>query len=174
MNEEKFIFGLCNIHDLDEIIKIQDEVFTEEFDTDLLRKNSKNMLKECLSGEHITIGAWHNNLLVAFSILYIPYDDEENLANSLVGIDTSKLKTANYKLCIVRKKYRGNSLQYILATKLEQYAKSLGIDLLCVTASPKNTYSIYNITRLGYKYNRTLIKYNLERELYYKFIKNSN
>ena len=122
---------------------------------------------------HVTLGAWYDNTLVAFSILYVPCDNEENLSMSLENVDIKGLKTANNKLCIVRKMFRGNSLQFELGRRLESYAHEMGIKLICATVSPKNQYSINNINgilRLGYTYNRTFLSKYGERNLYYKFL----
>lgn len=100
----------------------------------------------------------YNNELAAFSMLYYLGPDEENLMVNLTGIDCTGLKDANYKLCIVKHDYRGNSLQYRLCLELIERAKKSGVDILCVTASPDNPYSIKNIEKLGFIYNRTFEK----------------
>lgn len=170
---EKFTIKKCSVDCLDEILKMQEEAMLTLPSADILRKNTPDMLKSCLNEPHITIGAFYEDALAAISILYIPGNSEENLAQYLVGIDIKKLKTANNKLCIVREKFRGNRLQYHLGVLIEQYALEKGVKLICSTVSPKNIYSINNITKLGYSYNRTLSvkKYGgYDRNLYYKFI----
>lgn len=165
-----FVFEQCTSKYLDEIIRIQSETLANLPSSDILRENTPEMLEECLCPPHFTIGAWYEGKLAAFSILYYPHDDRENLAISLKGLDISGLSTANSKLCIVREEFRGNGLQYNLGLIIERHAVSRGTKLICATASPYNQYSINNILRLGYAYNRTLTKYGYKRNLYYKFI----
>jgi len=165
-----FVIKPCTPKCLDDIIRIQSETLSELPSSDILRENTPEMLEECLNPPHFTIGAWYEGKLAAINILFYPHDDKENLSLSLEGLDISGLVTANNKLCIVRKEYRGNGLQYNLGLIIERHAISKGTNLICATVSPYNQYSINNILRLGYVYNKTLIKYGFERNLYYKFI----
>lgn len=167
---EDFIIRQCTPGHLKEVLCLQNETLPDLPSADILRENTPEMLEECLNPPHHTVGAWYKGELAAFSVLYYPNNEKENLSLSLKGIDVSGLITANNKLCIVRKKFRGNSLQYNLGLVLERHAASNGTNLLCATVSPKNPYSINNILRLGFVYNNTLLKYGFERNLYYKFI----
>ncbi len=170
IDTEKIIVRQCGIEHLDDILQIQDETFETLESSELLRKNTPEMLSECLQAPHITLGAWYENQLIAFSVLYYPHSSEESLCDYLENVEYKGLKDANYKLCIVREKYRGNSLQYILGKKLDEYAVKSGAGIICATASPHNLHSIRNIEKMGYIYNRTLNKYGLVRNLYYKFL----
>ncbi len=167
---ESFEFRPLSEEHLDDILRIQDETIAALPSEDVLRHNTVEMLSECLHAPHITVGAWYEGQLAGFSVLYYPSDETEDLSIHLQGVDISGKKAANYKLCIVRPAFRGNRLQYLMALELERYAKENGVQLLCVTASPHNPYSIANLMRLGYTCNRTLSKYGFERNLYYKFL----
>ena len=170
LDSKKFDFRLCDEKNFDEILRIQDEAFEILENKDILRKNTDEMLLACLNPPHITVGAWCGKVLAGFAVLYFPEKNEE-LAPYLKDVDISGKQAANYKLCIVREKYRGNSLQFRLGKKLEEYAKERGIDLLCATVSPDNPYSIKNMEKLGFVYNCTTEKYGgLKRNIYYKFI----
>lgn len=168
---EDFSVRACLPEDIKEILRIQDETFKTLSCPDFLRKNTPEMLFECLKQPHYTIGAWHKSELAAFAIFYDPgSNDTENLSLYLKGVDLREIRPANFKLCIVRQAYRGNSLQFHLGVLLEQYAKKVGIGLMSATVHPKNIYSINNLLKLGYTYNCALKKYGLERNLYYRFI----
>ena len=172
---EKFDIHQCSPLCFGEILQIERETFDELDDKDILREYSEEMLKKVLQPPHITLGAWYDSVLVGFSVLYYPQtnsenDSEDNLSTFLNGVDITGLKTANNKRCIVKKDFRGNSLQYELGCRLEIYAQKSDVKLMCATVSPKNTYSIKNIQRLGYIYNKRLLMYGSERNLYYKFI----
>ena len=165
----EFAIGPCGPDQLGALLDIQEEAFAALEDESLLRRNTPEMLESCLLPPHVTLGAWQGNVLAAFSILYFP-EEQEDLSLSLAEVDRMELKAANYKLCIVRPAFRGNGLQYRLGLALERYAKEAGVGLLCATVSPHNGHSMENIRKMGYTYNRTLIKYGLERALYYKFL----
>lgn len=166
----EFEFRECNQSDIDDIMAVQEDAFSHLENPELLRRNSREMLLECLSNQHYTVGAYYKGELAAFSVLYYPYTADENLAVNLEGVDYTGMRHANYKLCIVKHDYIGNSLQCHLANKLLDHALADGVNIICATASPDNTYSIRNIGKLGFKYNRTLEKYGYSRNLYYKFL----
>ena len=165
-----FTFRECTLSSFETILSMQEKTLAALPDKEILRRNTPEMLKECLTAPNVTLGAWDGDRLAAFSVLYFPHNQEEDLSLCLEGVDTEGLKAANYKLCIVDEDYRGNSLQYQLAMRLERYALSAGVRILCSTASPNNLYSTRNIRKAGYTLNRTLEKYGFQRELYYKFI----
>ena len=62
-------------------------------------------------------------------------------------------------------------MQVYLGELLEKYALKQNVDIVCATVSPENCYSMYNILKLGYTYDHTLVKYGLIRNLYYKLLK---
>jgi len=172
---EKLKIDRCTISDLEEILNIQDEALSE-LSPCVLRENTHEMLSECLEPPHIALGVWHNSELVAFSILYfIENGDSEDLAHLLNDVNAQGLKAANYKLCIVKKEYRGNSLQYKMGEILQSLAIEKGVQIVCATVSPNNYLSIKNVEKLGFIYNRTLMltKYGdgAERNLYYKLLR---
>lgn len=166
----EFKIHLCTSNHFNDIIQLQNEAFSTLL-SDILRRNTNEMLRDCLKAPHITLGAWYNGELAAFSILYYPKDNEsDNLSLYLENVNINGVKSANNKLCIVNSKYRGNSLQYELGKLIEDIAIKSNIKLMCVTAHPENLHSINNLLKLGFIYNRTLIKYGFQRNLYYKFI----
>lgn len=162
-----FEYRMLNESFADEIMKIQDETFLTLGDNDLLRKNTREMFISCLRDPNITIGAFYNNELAGFAILYYPQSQEEELAVLLQTPEIPVSESANFKLCIVREKYRGNSLQYELGKRIYSQAQKRSTAVLCATVSPKNQFSRRNLIRLGYIYDRTLRKYGMERELFY-------
>lgn len=170
LSADAFVFKQCTMEDLDRILEIQDQIFYHLASPELLRKNDPDMLRECLESPNITLGAWYQNRLVAFSVLYFPKDETECLATGLEGVNVDGLFDANYKLCIVDQAFWGNSLQYEMGVRLLQYAAQRGVRILCATASPENPYSIANIEKMGFSYNCSLSKYGFQRNLYYKML----
>lgn len=51
----------------------------------------------------------------------------------------------------VRKEYRGNSLQYQMFKKLEDFSKENNFKYILTTANPDNYYSSDNMEKAGYK-----------------------
>lgn len=183
---KEIFFAPCGEEDLPRLLLMQEEVFAELKDVSLLRRNSPEMLLACLQAPNYTLGAWVNNCagageitsaackdeksLVAFSVLFFPRDDSENLSLSLhnVEVDRSCSTAANNKLCIVSKAYRGRGLQLRLGRRIEDEARQRGVELLCATASPCNAPSCRSLERQGYELNRRLTKYGYPRCLYVK------
>ena len=171
-DKSEFVFSQCKAGCIDEICDIQEETFeTLSDNTDVLRRNSREMLLECLCEPHYTIGAYHNGKLAGFAVLYVPGTGKENIGKD-IGIAESELNTvANIKLVIVRPEYRGNGLQKKLTEKLENEAKNKGYKVLCLTVSPDNIFSRRNVESSGYVFHSQKLKYdNLLRNIYYKYI----
>lgn len=156
---------------LDEVLALEAEVLSELERPDLLRRNTVDMWRACLLPPHTALGVRVGEKLVALAVLYLPQPcDEEDLATKLLDVETEEIKSANYKICMVLPNYRGHGLQRLLGERLEKIAFHQGVTLLCSTVSPHNGASITSLLRLGYLYNRTLTKYDFERNLYYKII----
>lgn len=168
--ERSFSIQRCTLAQLPEILHIQEETIRALSNPALLRRNTPQMLESCLLAPHITLGAFDGDAIAGFSVLYFPTDPTEDLAGLLTTVDISGKKAANYKLCIVRQDYRGYGLQRLLEQALEECAVAEGVQLLCATVSPENEHSMRNVLRCGYTYDRTLQKYGLPRNLYYKFL----
>ena len=166
----KFQFTTLKDENVPEILSLQDNVIASLNDPDILRKNTEEMFHECVRSPHFSIGVRYDGKLIGVGILYIPSSEQEDLSHLLVGVETTNKKSANYKLCMVDKEYRGNGLQYALGVMLENKAKELGVELLCATVSPNNAYSENNMLKLGYTLNTTLPKYGTIRNIFYKLI----
>ncbi len=160
----------CDENDLAAVLELQDDTFRHLENPELLRKNTPEMLLDCLRPPHVTLGAWYQGELAALSVLYVPLEDAEKLMPYLDGVSCEGMNSANYKLCIVKKAFRGNGLQYELGKRLLLYAADMPVDILCATASPLNSHSIRNMEKLGFSYNKTTHKYGMTRNLYYKIL----
>lgn len=167
---EEFEFKILTDKNVNEILALQERVISTLTNPDLLRRNTEQMFFECVKEPNYSIGTYHNGTLIGIGVLYYPTTLEEDLAHLLKGVDIKDKKSANYKLCMVDKNYRGNGLQVALGKMLEDKAKKDGINLLCATVSPDNFYSEQNMLKLGYKINTTLPKYGSIRNIFYKNI----
>ena len=167
---DKLSFYECGKNDLEDILRLQEEVIASLMDKNLLRRNTEQMFIECLQNPNYTVGVRHEGRLVALSILYFPKDENEDLTHLLSGVEYNGIKSANLKLCMVAKDYRGNGLQVYLGKMLERRAKEQGVELLCSTVSPDNEYSQNNLRKLGYAVNSRHKKYGSIRDLFCKYI----
>ena len=106
------------------------------------------------------------NLLKNNSKIWIYYKDEEPVCSMmLIPSDeesTKKLElNYNYKEIVdygpmfVNKKYVGNGLQYQMLKELDKYAVEKGYKYAASTIHPDNVYSINNLEKDNFKYQRT-------------------
>lgn len=166
MNSELQI-RTCDISHIDKILSLQDRIIDALSSKNLLRENTREMFVTCVNEPHKTFGVWDNDTLVAIGILYMPGDDSENILKSIDPALVA-VKSANYKLCLVDKSYRGQRLQQRLGHLVEKEAMLRGAEYLCATISPDNEHSIKNALALGFEYKKTTEKYGLIRNLYTK------
>ena len=166
----KFDYTQCSLDNVDEILALQEEVIASLDDPAILRRNTKQMFCDCVQSPNFTVGVRYGGKLVGLGILYVPQSEEEDLSHLLKGVDINGKKSANYKLCMVAKDYRGNGLQVKLGQILGERAKALGVELLCATVSPDNEYSRNNMLKLGFEINDRVAKYGGIRDLFFKFV----
>lgn len=171
LNETDILFEKCTYRNIEEICELQEVAFRHLENKNLLRRNSREMLESCLNAPHYTLGAFFEEKLIAFAVLFDAGQTEENIGQD-IGLEGDELNDAvNMKLIIVSPEYRGNGLQKKLMAYLEAIAKEKGKKIICGTVSPENIYSCNNFIALDYKLKTTKIKYDgLERNVYCKNI----
>lgn len=169
-NYNKLSLKVCTKNDLDDIWSLQETVIAGLSDKTLLRKNEITMFERCLMNDNVTLGVYDQTSLIALAILVDENGNEEDLSKDLEKHVV--IRSANLKLIMVKKEYRGNHLQNILMWILEKYAYNKGYTHLCTTVSASNSYSLRNIQKMSYNYDHSAIKYGgLSREVYVKDIK---
>lgn len=169
-NYNKLSLKACTKNDLNDIWKLQETVIEGLNDKTLLRKNEITMFERCLLNGNVTLGLYDQTHLIALAILVDESGNEEDLSKDLEK--HTVIRSANLKLIMVKKEYRGNHLQNALMCILEKNAYHKGYTHLCTTVSANNSYSLHNIQSMGYDYDHSAIKYGgLSREVYVKDIK---
>ena len=154
------------------LLAIQEETFehAKDVNPDFLRRNTYDTLAVCFEEPSLVLGAYYENELIAFGILYSAGKTEENLAKDIDFV-SDVTENANVKLTIVRPNFRGNGLQASIITKLEEHARSCGFKYLSSTVSPFNPWSQANLKKCGFEVHKILKKYGgLERILFVKEI----
>ncbi len=169
IKDEEIIYKRCDEKSIDEICHIQDVAFEHLEDKSLLRRNSKEMLLDCLRDPHYTLGAYYKEKLIAFAVLFDAGETQENIGLDLEMTKEELNESINMKLIIVLPEYRGNGLQNKLMLMLEKEAVKRGKKYICATVSPDNSYSSNNFIKSGYEFKITKTKYGgLKRNIYCK------
>lgn len=163
----EFEFRRLEAKDVDSVMALQDTVYDELADKNLLRKNTREMFALCIDEPNISIGVYHNNMMIAVGIMVDARGTDEDLG---IGLEKYTVdKNANMKNIMVISQYRGNGLQGILMRRLEQLAVERGYTDLCASISPQNSFSLNNALALGYKVDHLATKYGgLERAIVVK------
>lgn len=174
IDQAKITYKPLGIDSIPQLLEMQEETFevakANNVDPDFLRRNTYETLAVCFEAPSLVLGAYYENELIAFGILYVAGKTDENLAKDIDGVD-DVTTNANVKLTIVRPEYRGNSLQYELISRLGEYAREQGFIWLSSTVSPANPWSKHNLERCGFTVHKILKKYGgLQRILFVKKI----
>lgn len=167
------IIRKCTVEDVDDIMELQRQIISEIDDKEILRENNREMFITCVQTPNFSLGVFNEDKeLIAIAIFCDARGTDEDISKCLVkhNVDVA----ANFKLILVRKDYRGRGLQKSLMWILEKCAANCGYTHLCMTASPKNIYSISNSESMGYAYDHSEEKYGgLLRNIYVKNIASS-
>ena len=167
----KITFEKLQKDSIETLLEIQEETFEyAKGDSDFLRRNTYETLEVCFNHPSLVLGAFYQDKMIAFGILYVAGNTKENLALDLDEV-ADVTQNANVKLVIVRPEFRGNGLQATIITKLEEHAKENGFTWLSSTVSPANPWSMNNLLKCGFNQAKILQKYGgLTRILYAKKI----
>ena len=173
MNYQKLFVKKCDKNELDNILKLQDIIFEELENPSILRRNTTQILAQCLEEPNVTIGVFDQNNLIGLIILVEPTGEETDLRKNLKCHIINS--AADFKLIMIKKEYRGYGLQRSLMWLLEKIAYTKGYKFLCVSVSPDNKYSRSNIINAGYEFDHQEYLYGgLIREVYVKKLKVRN
>lgn len=153
---------------LNKMLELQEDVIAGLDNPDILRRNTEETLIPCFKKPSLVLGAFYDDKLIAFGILYVAGEDRENLAFSLDNYD-DPYTYANIKVVMVKKDFRGNGLQRKFIRIFEEYSRGIGIKTLLSTVSPDNHYSCNNLELCGYTVIKRLKKYGgKDRYIYIK------
>lgn len=147
---DEFVFSHVGVPHLSDLIAVQEDAFCEIANKQILRRNSEAVLEDCLRN-HYVVGAFRNDELAAFGVLYFAGDSNENLAQHAYDEIDDYSSYANVKLVIVKRKYRGKGLQRRIMSHLEDIAAQRDICELFATVSPENIHSEANLLAMGYR-----------------------
>lgn len=137
---------------INELYAIQQDVFEEGYDENLLRKNSLIDFQNVFYQNHLVLGAFLKDRLVAFAILLINPSNNELIEKASSFLQIKKnLNLAVAKVIIVKKQYRGHGLQQHFLKLFEKFCFNHEIEMIVASVSPLNIYSLHNFKLKGFK-----------------------
>jgi len=148
--KEIYTLQLVDNDQLDLVMNLQDYVYRNLFNKQVLVKDTYEDLHEDLKGNGKIIGAFNkDNKLIAYRYITFPGDSEKNLGNDL-GMTKDQLKSVvHLETTVVHPDYRGNNLQSITLNESLGIIEDMGYNNLLCTVSPQNFFSLYNIMKNG-------------------------
>ena len=157
----------------EQLFQMQEEVFEEKIDKNLLRHNTLENFDEVFDKTNVALGVFDRNTLIGFGILILS-NHNEILSNSLIYANTAlpciKNKIFNLnksinlqitislekpigivKLIIVKKECRGKGIQMKILKKFDHFYKKFGIKCAICSVSPFNFFSLNNFYSNGFR-----------------------
>ena len=148
-NGQKVTIRDLALNDLKAIMQLQEKVIASLTDVSFLQPLSKEEFLYILEGNGTMIGAFHNDLLIAFRAMLEPEIDEEHLGLD-AGLDVSELPSVLYsEVSNVDPDFRGNGLQQILGKILIENVDASRHRYICTTVAPFNIASLKDKFALG-------------------------
>lgn len=143
---------ICNSNDVKDIYNLQEiviENFKEEEKGYFLPFKEESYLRIVNNpiGDGEIYGAFYNDKMIAWIFLSVS-TRMEKLRSFIPDISG---KCADIDGVIVLPEYRGNGIQKILVSYLEEKAKEKGINNIVAEVTFGNDYSLNNLKELGYE-----------------------
>lgn len=151
LGETPFFVTTLNLQHLQEIEKLQLEVYEYLADKSILQPLSTEEFDYILSGNGMMIGAYVGDELMAFRALLNPPVDEEHLGYDCGIAEDEFHKVLYQEISNVSPTYRGYGLQKTLAQVVMGHIDLKKYDYVCSTVKP------YNIPSLKDKFSQGLV-----------------
>jgi len=134
---------------LQEILDLQDLIAQGLPSPEIFRLHDEDYFRSLLESERSFIGVIVGEHLIAYSLIFIPGEGEENLGRD-VGLPEDELKSvAHLQAAVVHHAYRGNGLQRRMGAAHLRVIEEKGFKHVLCTVSPKNPFSLRNILSNG-------------------------
>ena len=159
-NEVEAKFKKLDASYIDKIMELQKDIIDNLLDKNFYASTDKEgFISDINRGAHIVGCVTSDDELIAMGV-YIKFGyDDCNYGYDLDIEGEELLKVGQIESTVVRESFRGNRLQYIICSKLEDIAREDNISILGATVAPKNIYSLNNFKRLGYSVEKEKLKY---------------
>jgi len=144
------------------VLKLQEEVLTNESDAKLYHPLSAAEAKLMVEGQGVTMGAFVDGRLVAFYAVFFPHLACSNLGRDVDLPPEHLTRVAHFEAVCVHPHFRGNGLQKLLIRRLIHFLRATPYDLLFQTVSPFNLPSVTNCLAAGFAVCAVKQKYGQE------------
>jgi hypothetical protein len=151
LGETPFFVTTLNLQHLQEIEKLQLQVYESLADQSILQPLSTEEFDYILSGNGMMIGAYVGEELIAFRALLNPPVDDEHLGYDCGIAEEEFHKVLYQEISNVSPAYRGYGLQKTLAQVVMGHIDLEKYDYVCSTVKP------YNIPSLKDKFSQGLV-----------------
>lgn len=144
---------------LKDIMALQEIIVQNLSDKEIFRNHSLEYFRDRFRIFNSVIGAFTEDGLIAYSILYFPGDIGDNFGAD-VNLPREELKdVVHLETVAVHPAYRGNSLQRRMQGIHLEEIKKMSFKHVCCMVSPKNRPSIQNILSNGLVIKALKIKF---------------
>lgn len=169
----KLILRKLTIEDIDQVMALQEEIVNNLEDKQLYVSSDREEIEGHFKTGGVLLGYVSEDNELAALAIYVQRGDSPSNYGHDIGLEgEALLKVGQVDTVLVQEGYRGNNLQYIMCSHLEDVAREKNTPILCATASPYNTFSVNNFLKLGYEVKKDKLKYGglrryvLMKELY--------
>jgi len=135
---------------LQDILELQDRITQDLPAPEIFRLLEDDYFSEIFRLDRAVIGVTTEDGLIAYSIIRLPGDAEDNLGRDIGLPETDLDKVAHLQATVVHPAYRGMGLQRRMARAHLEVIEDLGYEHVCCTVSPKNPVSLGNIISSGF------------------------
>ncbi len=139
--DESALQGILNLQELIARYLPSPEIF---------RLHDADYFSTLFKSERSVIGVIADGNLIAYSLIFVPGKEGENLGRD-VGLPEEELeRVAHLQASVVHPAYRGNGLQKRMGAAHLRVIKEMGFEHVLCTVSPKNPFSLRNIFSNGF------------------------
>jgi ribosomal protein S18 acetylase RimI-like enzyme len=135
---------------LQDILNLQELIARGLPSPEIFRLHDADYFKGLFKSERSVIGVIAEGSLIAYSLIYIPGKEGENLGRD-VGLPEEELeRLAHLQAAVVHPAYRGNGLQKRMSAAHLRVIEGMGLEHVLCTVSPKNPFSLRNVFSNGF------------------------
>lgn len=134
-----------------DVFFLQESIIRSLRESEIFKGHDGDYLEELFLLERSAIGVLTNEGLIAYNLIHIPSDDEDNLGMDLKFSKQELKRVIHLQASAVHPAYRGNALQTRMIKTHLAVIRSLGFEHVCCTVSPKNPVSLRNVLAAGFQ-----------------------
>ena len=167
-NCHAYRFCVLNTHDIDAVLRVQDETVRHIHDSSLYYPDTRELFEASLSSEGLIIGCFVNDRLVAFRSIWYPRLRPENLGLDIGMRDRSQLAlVAHLERACVIPEFTGNRLQMKMTHHaIDMARRTSSFCYLFSTVAPMNYASMHD----KFSVDMLILKLVKKYDGYYRYI----